>query len=646
MNIRPYALIIAVLLVSILFSPFLEAKHIIVIYDVSGSMVSLRIDGRVNRYMESEDIHRVNDYLTNLLFTDTSQSLRDIDDSYIKECNAVYVGKPLYQSGDILTYANYADRRYEKIRRAQVRRNEFQPKLPNPTNLANSFHGQVSYLLRAEVDVYDALYSEADNETYWVFVTDGDIDNSGKSDPGISAVLKRLAEIEGEYYTPMIFGILVNNHVRIQIRRLQKRSDIESIFIGTPTKPKEPVRKIQLSRNAKGQFISETLTVDTENAAKSKFKLNSVNVEVVDEYNRPLQVVNKDNTVGILVVTPISLHGNPPPYEFRIAFPAKPEIAAPGNALKLEVTYSYNGVDKDPYSAPPMNCTAVIDSVYVANPEDPDRQTKQLDLHFSEGIYRGDLIVQSESPNKEAFQIKDIRCQIQYKDGRKLCDAAVVPAQVELNKPFRVEVLEAERLDWYGNKLVLHIDYQYEGNAKSATLGTLFKLRGGSNRFPIWLLIVPLLILCGAGAYFLIRWVLGLINPPRVEYQIKLTQINAAGILLADSEKVFTLTDKDLLAFEQGGNPELLFDVGCPDVLRCDKNSPWPWSQHKGQILHCKTIDDAEGQILAPPETLTLKRDGADAIHIHCEIVDEPSVDKPDEEPTLGPVPPVDPLKV
>ena len=96
---------------------------------------------------------------------------------------------------------------------------------------------RVSYLLRAEVEVYDALYDNAYDETYWVFVTDGDIDNSGKSDPGISSVLKRHAEIEDEFHSPMIFGVLVNNHVRVQVRKLRKSIDINTIFFATPTNP-------------------------------------------------------------------------------------------------------------------------------------------------------------------------------------------------------------------------------------------------------------------------------------------------------------------------------------------------------------------------------------------------------------------------
>ena len=299
MNVPRYTLIVSVFLIFFLFSPMAAGKHIIVIYDVSGSMVRLSTD----IYMESKDIRRVNEYLTNLLFTDTSQALRDkVNDSYIKKCDAAYAGKPLYQSGDILTYAEYAEKRSTKLDRAQVSKSEFQGQLPNPMTLKKSFDGKVSFLLRAEVEVYDELYRDADDETYWVFVTDGDIDNSGESDPGISSVLKRHAEIEDEFYSPMIFGVLVNNRVRVQVRKLRK-SIVNIIFFATPTKLGKPVKEIQLTKDDEGKFISETLTVETHNPAKSNFKLNSVNVEIVDKFNKPLQIV-KDNKFNVVEVQP------------------------------------------------------------------------------------------------------------------------------------------------------------------------------------------------------------------------------------------------------------------------------------------------------------------------------------------------------
>ena len=624
-NVPRHTLIVSVLLILFLFSPMAVAKHIIVIYDVSGSMISLRINGKVNTYMASEDIRRVNEYLTNLLFTNTSQPSRDMDDTQIKTCEAAYVGKPLYQSGDILTYAEYAKRRNTKLNRAKVSRTEFQRQLPDPTKLKSSFPGMVSYLLRAEVEVYDDLYSEDDDETYWVFVTDGDIDNSGKSDPGISSVLKRHAEIEGEFYAPMIVGTLVNNHVRIQIRRLQKRGDINSIFIATPTKPKEPVRKIQLSRDDKGHFITETLTIDTENAAKAKFKLNNVNVEIIDRFNKPLQIGTKDDGFSILEVPPVPLNDNPPPYEFRILFPAQPEIAAPGNALKLEVTYNYNGED-EVYSAPLMNYSAVIDSIYVAMLADSDRQAKQLDLPFAEGKFSENLVIESESPNKDAFQIDEIRCQIQYKDGRKLCDVSVPKTVARLGEPFRVEVPKEDRLDWYGNKLVFDIDYRYDGESKSATMQIPYKLQGGGAGFPMWLLWILLIPVILVIVILLVRSLKPLIVPPPIEHHISLTEVNEAGTGLEET-KFYTLKDKGTLEFGQRGRKELQFDVGSEAFLYCDRKS----------LLFFADADEDEGHILDLPETLTVSQGEEDSVHIRCDIVDDSSEEQvEDDEVVLG----------
>ena len=623
-NVQRHIFLLIVFLVSMLFLPAAYAKHIIVVYDVSGSMISLRIDGRTEIYMESDDIRRVNDYLIGLLFTDTSQSLRDDNDTHIEECKAVFVGKPLYQSGDVLTYVEYAKGGNRKINRSKVSRNEFERQLPNPINLRSSFPGLVSYLLRAEVEVYDELYRKDDNETYWVFVTDGDIDNSGKSDPDITTVLQRQAAIEKEFYSPLILSLFVNNHVKIEVRRLQKRGDIKSIFIATPTKPKEPVQKIQLSRNMEGQFFSETLTIDTENSAKTKFKLNSVGVEVVDKHNRPLQIVTEDNRFGVLEVPPILLNENSPPHEFQILLSAHPELATPGNALKLEVTYNYNGKD-EVYSAPLMNYTAVIDSIYVATLEEPDHPAKNIDLVFSEGKYSEALTIQSESPNINAFEIGEIRCQIQYKDTRKLCDVTVPQKIKRLGETFNLEVSKENRLDWYGNKVVFEIDYQYEGDTKSTTIQMPFKVRGGGTGFPMWLLWVLIAIPLVGLVLLLIRQIKPIIFPPLPVYHIALTEVSEGGTELGET-KYIIFQDKATLEFGARGSNESRFDVGSEAFLYCNKKS----------IILFSDADDDEGQILDLLETITLSRDEDDEVRVRCEIVNDISDESEEERPIIG----------
>ena len=646
MNVPRYTFIVSVFLIFFLFSPMAAGKHIIVIYDVSGSMVRLSTD----IYMESKDIRRVNEYLTNLLFTDTSQALRDkVNDSYIKKCDAAYAGKPLYQSGDILTYAEYAEKRSTKLDRAQVSKSEFQGQLPNPMTLKKSFDGKVSFLLRAEVEVYDELYRDADDETYWVFVTDGDIDNSGESDPGISSVLKRHAEIEDEFYSPMIFGVLVNNRVRVQVRKLRK-SIVNIIFFATPTKLGKPVKEIQLTKDDEGKFISETLTVETHNPAKSNFKLNSVNVEIVDKFNKPLQIV-KDNKFNVVEVQPVSLDGNSPPTEFRIRFPEQPEIAAPGNALKLEAIYSFKGEDKI-HSAQPIKYTVVIDSIYVSSLNSPEQQTKELNLDFSESTYHADLVIQSESYDKKAFEVDQVRCYVQYKDGGKLCDATV-PKEIELGESFSIEVAKQDRLDWYGNKFVFDIDYKYKKEAKFATIEIPYKLVGDGTGFPMWLLWVLLVPVLGVVVFLLIRKIIDSINPQIIEHRITLTIEDETRGLVPNDKEPFTLTDKNSLAFGENNAHELHFDVGwpdCPDYLRCEKYSPWLWSKEKGRTRHYKSIDDTEGRVLDLPETLTLTREEDNGeIRVRCEIVDKtPISESDDDKVTVGSnsTPPVDPLKI
>ena len=607
-NVPRYTLIISGFLVFILFSPIAVAKHIIVIYDVSGSMVSLE-----KIYMESTDIRRVNGYLTNLLFTNTSQSLHDNNDTIITECNAAYVGKPLYQSGDILTYAEYARQRSTKLNRAQVSENEFQQHLPDPINLKRSFYGLVSYLLRAEVEVYDALYNDADGETYWVFVTDGDIDNSGKSDPGISEVLKRHERIENEFHSPIIFSMLVNEHVRIRVRKLQKSDEIDSIFFATRATPTEDqvdtVQEIQLDRDKEGKFISETLTVETHNSDKSKFKLNSINVEIVDKFNKPLQIVTEDDKFSVIEVPPVLLDDNSPPHPFRIPFPAHTEIAAPGNALKLEVTYSFNGEDKI-HSPQPIKYTAVIDSIYVSTLDSPEQQAEGLNLDFSEDTYRVGLVVQSESHDKQAFKIEDLQCYVEYKDGRKLCDANV-PKDIErLGETFYVEVPKLDRLDWYGNKVVLEIDYKYDQEAKSETIEIPYKLIGGGSGFPMWLLWVILLPVLGMLLYFLIHKIL---IRHKDEHHVMLTQVSEVGTPLGEKD-YFRLENNTTLEFGPEGPEELRFDVGSNAYIHCVKKN----------LMLFADADDVEGHILDLPEILTLNRGENDGeVYVRCEIADD-----------------------
>ena len=598
MNFLRYIFIVTILIVFNLCPPIYAAKHLIVIYDVSSSMYRLNVATGASTKMRPNDIQRVNDYLTNLLFTNVSQSLRDSADSHIKECDAAYVGQPLYQSGDIITYAEYAKRRYTKMNRQQIGPDEFYRKLPNPMDLRNSFFGQVSYLLRAEVEVYDELYSSNDDETYWIFVTDGDVDRSAESNPNISDVLQRHAIIEDKYDDPMIVGILVNKHVRIEVRRIQLIS--EAMFIANAAAPNKPVAEIQLKKDKSGQFYSEPLFINTKVSNKTKYKLNSVNVEIFDKNGNSLQIVDDDNGTSTLKLAPVLLHGKVPPAKFQIPLPVNTEITDSGK-LTLKVNYSFNGRD-DSY---PIHTEyePVDSSIYVSNLENPNEQVEKVVLRLTDGSYRALLVIRSQNSNKTAFRIDKIGAHILYDDNRQLCDVDVLTSPTNLDKQFEIVVRKVKDLKNYGNKLVLAIDYRYKETAESETIETLFDPRVDSTGALSVILIVIVAIVLIIGIVLLISRILKLIKLD-VTHKIKLQAEEKEA-------KTFTLNDDTAVSFGQAGDSEYGFDVGSSARISC----------HKGKILFHNDLYDDQGRELTTNQTLEIQRSDGEQVDIHFEIM-------------------------
>lgn len=634
----PRNLFMITVLLAFMFSvPAVSAKHIIVIYDVSGSM--LRHHNRT--YMRSEDISRLNTYLTRLIFTDMSHPLLDNNkDKLIKECDSTYASRSLYQAGDVLTYAEYAEERREKISRSPVNANEFQEQLPDPTNLKRSFYGMVSYLLRAEVEVYDELFKAADDETYWVFVTDGDIDRSEKSDSEIRQILQRHAQIEEEFHNPLICSILFNDRVKIEVRRIQKRVVIDTIFVANHAHAKTELQGIQFGKdntgqlNDIGQFTSETLIINTASSEKTAFTLGSVTVKVANKNGRPLQIAGEDNSTKPLQIAPISLQGKSPPAMFHISLPAYPELTSPENLLSLEVSYNYNGVDRV-HQGLPVSYTAAIKSLYASegtlpgpSPEDASTSLgergwrgEELELQLSDDSYLGEIVIQSESQNKGAFRIEEIVCYVEDKAGQELCDASVSNSPETLGETFQIVVPKHERLDWFGNRLILDIKYRYAEDPEPEDEGISipFKLRSNSG-FPTWLLIILLCVAVILLLFLGFRWMRGLITPDPVE--IRLAEVGGDDI-----GRSFTLTHKTHLEFGPGDNETLRFDVGSSALLRC----------RHGRILLYENASVEKGEELSSSQTLTVRRDSNDEqISISFEIVGDEQQETSEDDISEG----------
>ena len=197
-----------------------------------------------------------------------------------------------------------------------------------------------------------------------------------------------------------------------------------------------------------------------------------------------------------------------------------------------------------------------------------------------------------------------------------------MPKEIErLGEPFYVEVPKEDRLDWYGNKVVLEIDYEIDykdkKEAKFATIEIPYKLVGGGTGFPIWLLWVFLVPVLGVVVFLLIRRII----PDPIVHSITLTEVSEAGTPLKETAH-FTLENEMTLEFGPRGPNELRFDVGSEAFLYCDK---------KNLMLFADAADD-EGRGLDLPETLTLSRsEEDDEVRVRCEILDDPP-DEPEED--------------
>ena len=318
--------------------PKSEAKHLIIVYDISKSMYRLK-----NRtFMTASDLKRVNDYLTAMLFAEIPRYPKQASDAIIKP----YDGEPFYQAGDLLSLFQFATEiKYKLQKRPAITSQDFKKLLPNPMNLRASFYGMDTFLGEAKVEIYTKLYQEGE-ETYWILVSDEDEDISiaRQKNPEVK---RKLAKIHEDYYEAQVFEILVNQHVTIRVHKITPRAKEETITQDTTTTdkiyvafantPNKPVDGIRFAKDKGGQkYISPKLVVSSEAPNKSDFILASLGV----------RVLSKNGAEFYTTRIPLDLKhiGD----EFTIELPAHVKtLKRRGNQMELTVQYERDGAPKD-----------------------------------------------------------------------------------------------------------------------------------------------------------------------------------------------------------------------------------------------------------------------------------------------------------
>jgi len=595
-NPRLFIIVILIMSCFILSVDKSEAKHIIVAYDISKSMYRLR-----NRtFMTEADLKRVNDYLTEMLFSKIAKQPRQASDDIIKP----YDGEPFYKSGDLISCFQFATAiNYKSQRQQGITRQDFDKLLPNPTNPSASFSGVDTFLGDAKVEIYTKLYQEGE-ETYWILVSDEDEDISIARHKN-PAVKKVLAKIHDDYYESRVFEILVNQHVTIRVHKINPNGKghtaTEAVYIASIQNPTNPVKTIEVSKEiTSGNFTSETLRIDTNNPEKGDFSLDVAQVTVVNPSGESIHTED------------ISLRDGAPPGDFKITLPGK-DARNTNNKLEIRVKYTYKGNPKESPSFQ-LSYITTIDTVYVAFANSPTKPVEKIRFSKDKGKEKyvsPELVLNSECPDKNNFILENLGVHVLSKEGEEYHTDQIPLDSKKIGDAFTIELpLNVKELKQRGNQMVFNVQYQYNGEQRDLqAAATNYLLKEGTPTWPLWLI---LLIVAGIGCYFGGRWVYVQFvrGGPSPIIDIVLSRANASGTTRGNGED-FSLQEGDAVYFDQSEGGEYLFDVGC---------SGYFLNYMGKEISLFEDAFDETGRILNSGDTFALTPPDGNTVYVKLEF--------------------------
>jgi len=209
-------------------------SHVIVAYDVSQSMIFT--GDKV--WLREKDVKRLNGYVTDILFVAPPTEQAE-DDVIINKLPP----EPLYKEADKLSFFLFAE--FPLILETQMflKRGQFSWKLaPN----LEHFNGVSSFLHRAEMKVYELTeifyaFNLKSESTYWVLISDKDEDRGVEGRETLPQELHKLAALKEGYTTRLVYQLLVNRHVFLEVYRILPKGVTPAPAVVKQTSPTKTV---------------------------------------------------------------------------------------------------------------------------------------------------------------------------------------------------------------------------------------------------------------------------------------------------------------------------------------------------------------------------------------------------------------------
>lgn len=571
----------------------LQAKNVVVTYDISMSMFKM---GQQN-FMSSEDIRRVNEYLTAMLFDNVSTDATSSKDDMIAIYKGPYVGQPFYKEGDKLTLILFHEHRIYKIKlNPNAKKEQFLGALPDHRNLRDSFSGMNTLIGKTKAEIYRDLYSHGE-ETYWINVSDEDEDipDTEFKDPDL---LKELAYIEETYEEELVSKVMFNRHVILSVLSLgTKRTFSDAVFITQKGSSGKQLEKVRILREA-GGFRSERLVIDTSHPEKGDFFLEMLNVALLDANGESVSTLEQQ-----------SLQGSAPPYEFDITFPEGIK-EQPTGTLSLEVKYK---ALNEPKMSPAFTVEYEIEfnTLNLFTAQKP--LVRPESIIFTEkdggGFISEMLLADTQAPRKTDFHLEELHCQISISEGQILFDKLLPLHSNNPGDNFQIELPgDQTALERADARLRLELRYRYKDQNKTAVLEDLpYKFKRGFPPGVLSFVLFVLVLLLIAGMVLWIRNHLAK-RHTNSELSLNIQKTNENDMPLGDSSD-FVLAHGNILSFDPTRQGDIFFDLDCPGYLNC----------YQGALYYYKDDDD-KGRELTNGQVIAMTNNSGGNVYVRIKI--------------------------
>jgi len=647
----------------------LAQRHIVVHYDVSGSMYP-----RNQLKMNDNDFERLNQYLLDLLYQDVKVQTR-APDSVTSEYTGEVRG-PLLGDQDVLTLILVETDTKILLRRDKPSRQDLEELLPKNKD---DFRGRDTYLKRAKVEMYRNLVRE-EELTFFILISDEDEDRSDYE--------RRNAEVEAElldyakkFEELPVMALLVNNYVAIKVDRIGERGrliqqavesaraaslariealekELETQISQERARAEEDARrKIEAAERERDREIAtirEQAKSDIEDLEKRMAEARSDEVrEKLTEERRTLEEEANQQIASLRE----DLAREKEAVKKAAEEEAEERIAEVRQAAALEIEAAKTAADRradarireienasreELETMRKENEKSIEDAnervrlaleeakrleraledktaaiVFLALSEKPFEPVTSIAFPDADDRLRSPmLMITSENRSgADQFEFDRLELSVINAAGTLLYEDSRDGKAWALDQELQLELPAENKIVHQSNTLRLRLTYSYKGKPYDESFDVSYSV---VREFPKWVIPVLILVVILAALAFFLRAFLSRSRGPR-SITLTLTEVSASGSELGRPAS-FDMVNDAVIAFEADGEGDDVFDVKSPGYLK----------NISGGLIFYQSDEDEAPASVGDGETIHANDHEGKPVYVRLQLEEEQDEDEDD----------------